>query len=1271
MELPLVPMPVALPKATLLPPSAELASAFLFPPGATSGTAVVGPNGITYIFDGEKWVSQPAGGGGGRNVISTSSFGCVSDFVELNGAVSWTGTKVTVTGANFVATDTGKKLVMPFGGGGSGGDAPAVVTIASVIDSQNVTIVEAATNNPFSGATRTMSLVAEPTGIVINSAGSGGAKVGDVLTMQGGVYAHPATFYTTLIKAASATVVNGGDYPGPPNWTVYLQGTTGKGRRPLWSATTDATGHVSGALTLVDAGLMYVSPDALLPTPPQAHEPLEAAQLQYDIPGSWTAGSNTVICGGVATNVVSLVRPGFIVIGQFPVGTTVTGVTGANIVVSANATASGTGTVSYAANRYRANFNATFGLGATTITSVGTVPSQLQVGALIYGSGLVGTADPTADPTTQTRVTAIAGTTITISQPTIASTGLGTGLVSANPALIGVTADVTYVPGMLVQKELGVYSTLPTFPAAMTGGASGVTITSPTTPISVAFGTDNAGNFTSWANAVASAVTGVIAGIGGTVVGTAIKAVMEAGRYLTTGSINLQLLNTLGLAVQCDGAVLFAVDVASNQRVLDTRSSVNWWLKGLSVIGCYYFPPQVGLATGRLDLSHASTFMRYDDLSFSGAFTLAAVSTLCSESGQFVHCIINNKRCPTQAPGDSGFMPPYGFIADGWNHWQIPSSFAAATFPVDTRSSFIGLLLENLTTRCYAGFPFAIAGASALRMIDSYAVTYGLPPVQCFGEDCSAYMFLHCESFVQDQVMLCAIANNIAQFTGEFFDQASNATNAFFACDTQGFFGNKPIISLQSTVGTLKTYFKYAGAEVFDRPKDLSGNTWTGDIILGGLNYQGRFHLLTSNVNRRGTLIEGEDQTKLETVAGEVVTDSVVSRQQIQALNGMSVSGDLVSSQFGFVLTDGYFEYGRWNQAGITIDSGVMLLAADPATALQAATKQYVDAHAGGVVGEAPTDGNAYMRANSGWSSGGTITNDIIMNSTSGIDFAGTNTGSIRFTGTSGAGMHNDDIGIAAWNGVGFQPLIGGTTFRVPLGVNGVWVDVRNGILGSIGPLNLVNAGGGAPFHQVGMLSILRSGSDQAISLLANSYYQSNLNPTIAAGGSGWAVNDRAIDSFNNTYTVNTVSAGAVTAITASYLSARIGSSPPTNPVTLFAVAPSVGTGLTVNLTYTGAGKLILNNAAGGGNVVSLQSNASDIFTVTTGVATVTFGNALQVAAASGIVGGASGPTITWGAGVPSFTAPSGSIRVRTDGTAAARIYVNQSGSSWAAVAGV
>ena len=57
--------------------------------------------------------------------------------------------------------------------------------------------------------------------------------------------------------------------------------------------------------------------------------------------------------------------------------------------------------------------------------------------------------------------------------------------------------------------------------------------------------------------------------------------------------------------------------------------------------------------------------------------------------------------------------------------------------------------------------------------------------------------------------------------------------------------------------------------------------------------------------------------------------------------------------------------------------------------------------------------------------------------------------------------------------------------------------------------------------------------------------------------------------------------------------------------------------------------------------------------------------------AGSLVIGAVGGPTINAGSGVASGTQPSGSIWIRTDGAAGARLYVSQGAGSWLPIATV
>lgn len=79
-----------------------------------------------------------------------------------------------------------------------------------------------------------------------------------------------------------------------------------------------------------------------------------------------------------------------------------------------------------------------------------------------------------------------------------------------------------------------------------------------------------------------------------------------------------------------------------------------------------------------------------------------------------------------------------------------------------------------------------------------------------------------------------------------------------------------------------------------------------------------------------------------------------------------------------------------------------------------------------------------------------------------------------------------------------------------------------------------------------------------------------------------------------------------------------------------------------------------------------------------TGVSTMTAAinggniNGSNITASSNFfIGSVSGPSITQGAGVPAFTAPVGSLYLRTGGAVGSTLYVSRGGGTWNAVAAV
>jgi len=112
-----------------------------------------------------------------------------------------------------------------------------------------------------------------------------------------------------------------------------------------------------------------------------------------------------------------------------------------------------------------------------------------------------------------------------------------------------------------------------------------------------------------------------------------------------------------------------------------------------------------------------------------------------------------------------------------------------------------------------------------------------------------------------------------------------------------------------------------------------------------------------------------------------------------------------------------------------------------------------------------------------------------------------------------------------------------------------------------------------------------------------------------------------------------------------------------------------------MNNIYGGADGYLLN--AGVSIADQLVLGAATMRGISADVPAQRMGNSgvgdigLVVPALGGIIGGAGGPTIRFGAGAPAGTQPNGSLWVRNDGTTGARLYVSAGGGTWNAVAGV
>jgi hypothetical protein len=87
--------------------------------------------------------------------------------------------------------------------------------------------------------------------------------------------------------------------------------------------------------------------------------------------------------------------------------------------------------------------------------------------------------------------------------------------------------------------------------------------------------------------------------------------------------------------------------------------------------------------------------------------------------------------------------------------------------------------------------------------------------------------------------------------------------------------------------------------------------------------------------------------------------------------------------------------------------TGAIVLPADPANALEAATKQYVDSHAG--LADAPSDGKLYGRASAAWAAGVKLAGDTMTGALV-LPVGSVTAPSLKFTGFPNTGIYFDNV---------------------------------------------------------------------------------------------------------------------------------------------------------------------------------------------------------------------------------------------------------------------
>jgi hypothetical protein len=868
-------------------------------------------------------------------VIGSDQFQLKSDFVQLSGTISWSNNIVTITGANFTAADIGKTLIMPCGPGvGVYGD-PALVKITGIYSPTSCNVDTNNPTHPFTGSLQ-INNNAVPT---ITDPGAGGAHVGDIMVMQGGVFARPATFGVIQTKALTAPTVVSAGGGGMPLATVYLRATTGHGRRPLFVGKTDANGRLDltqvPPLSLVDGGALYQD------LADNTHEPLAADQRQLVFPGSWAAGATqiTVSSGVLGTILPQLLRVGMSVsaVSDTAGVSGIVGGVGGSVITAIDVTdphlitiapaavAAGTNQdITFASNRARLTVHAAFNAGDTTLNLTdGPLPGWVQDGTLISGTGIYGGGDPAGDPAAQTTFTVnpLGRTQIFLSQPTTAAAVQPIGLL-INPALTGVVANIACVPVQLIVKDRGVYTTVPSS-ATLVNGAVSCTITpylSPE-PLIVGMGTDNAAAIDAFASAVRAATTSALqedAALG-------IEVIWRPGNYLSTGSANFTNLSKPGLRLKFHGVVLHSAVPPQPGAVaplsplgriaLDFRKMRWGVLDQPTVTGDQYFPPYVGMAFGRFDIQPSDGSNIYNPIAH-GRFLFAAITIQNTETTFFFNIDTANTEVPPAfpplVPVAVAPLPPsvqlqarpvFCIVIDGDQHWDMPCEFIGTAAPLHKgdHQSFLQCHILGASGRGNGGcIPWAIGGAQDLVVDAGYSDTNGPPAILWFGDGTNSQKInIHCEANftsdpdakgLQDNIMLAGLKNSILQFNANYYEPVTQARNAVFTYDHEGYYGGvRDVVPggppqgatpytgglrggiLSTAHSTVEVGFTKADVQFFDRMRPavrlIDGTTllnmrdlsvWIGDLITNGPAYTAIGHFMNMPGQRVGRTVKGD-----------------------------------------------------------------------------------------------------------------------------------------------------------------------------------------------------------------------------------------------------------------------------------------------------------------------------------------------------------------------------------------------------------------------------
>lgn len=220
-------------------------------------------------------------------------------------------------------------------------------------------------------------------------------------------------------------------------------------------------------------------------------------------------------------------------------------------------------------------------------------------------------------------------------------------------------------------------STPPTSPFVATGATAARALTDRANDIGVNvrdFGADNAGG-TDASGAINSAITAfkALIAVGGS--GATYTLKIPAGKYLVTSPINLEGINTRGVAVDAAGATLFGQ--TNGQPVVSLYGSRWINLSGLHVFGASTLSPSIGIQYGRTSVLSCAEG-RWNNVVVEGKFTFTGVYIFGCES-QGYHSLMSRNTATT--------ANTFALVMDGINHWGVlplSGSARATDSPVGT-----------------------------------------------------------------------------------------------------------------------------------------------------------------------------------------------------------------------------------------------------------------------------------------------------------------------------------------------------------------------------------------------------------------------------------------------------------------------------------------------------------------------------------------------------------------------------------------------------------